>query len=57
MAIYTVKAIFADHIEIGIEADSYEEAVIKYNEGDWLYEHTLDYHCIKETQGVQLSKD
>jgi hypothetical protein len=44
MAVYLWKQTFTDVRICGVEADSKEEAIKKRDEGDWLFEDTIDFY-------------
>lgn len=44
MALFKWKEKFVDIRECAVEAETLEEAKNKSNEGDWAYEHTVDFY-------------
>lgn len=56
MHTYVAKIKYADIREVRIEAESYEEAVEKFETGDWYSEDTVDFYSEKEISALKLER-
>ncbi len=50
MAIYTARIKYIDEREITVEAENDEEALAKYEAGEWESEDTVDFYSLEETR-------